>query len=81
MTDTQRLTLVEAKPRGYFPFRKKEPPPDTISVGQATLLVANACIDQMRILPPEYQTKCWDLVEDVLRDSERKRAAYLESNE
>lgn len=78
MTQTQRLTLVEQQPRGFFPFRKKAPAPDMTLVGQYVLRVADACIEQLRCLPEEYQVKCWELVEEVLKDSERKRRMYEE---
>lgn len=76
MTQTQRLTLVES--RGFFPFRKRSPPPDTVLVGQHVLRVADACIDQLRCLPEEYQIKAWELVQEVLTDAERKLRAYAE---
>lgn len=77
MPETVRLKLVEQQPKGFF-FRKKTPAPDMTLVGQYVLRVADACIEQLRCLPEEYQVKAWELVEEVLKDSERKRRMYEE---
>ena len=77
MSQTQRLTVVES--RGFFPFRKRrDPPQDTVLIGQHVLRVADACIDQLRCLPEEYQIKAWELVQEVLTDAERKLRDYAE---
>ncbi len=84
MNQTTRLTVVEQDaPRGlaYLFGKKKSPAPDTLSTGQATLVIANECIERLRVLPAEYQIKAWELVEDVLKDAERKARAHAEAME
>jgi hypothetical protein len=84
MTNTTRLTVVEQEPsRGILQMfgKKKAPAPDTLSTGQAVLVIANECIERLRILPPEYQYKAWELVEDILKDAERKARAYAEADQ
>ena len=74
MNQTTRLKVIDSKPRGFW--RKRPEAPDTVLIGQNVLRVADACIEQLRFLPEDYQIKAWELVESVLKDSERQRRMY-----
>jgi hypothetical protein len=79
MNQTVRLVAVEEKPRGFFPFRRKQaPPPDMVLIGQLKMRVADACIEQMRTVFPDLadQEDVHELVGDVLTDARRRLRAY-----
>lgn len=74
MSDTQRAPAA-----GVLQLfrRKPEPPPapPALTIGKAMLATAYTCVEELERLPLDYQMKCWDLVEDLLKDHARKTIA------